>query len=114
VRQAVDALVDNALRVLESLPADPGGRPPVVLAARATGPMVHVEVRDGGPGLDDSDLAVAFEPGRLSERYSGTRPVGSGVGLALVARLAELMGGSASARRAPEGGLAVVVELPRA
>ena len=118
VRQAVDALVDNALRVLESLaPRRSAGdevRPPVVLAAGAAGPTVTVEVRDGGPGLDEGDLAVAFEPGRLSERYRGTRPVGSGVGLALVARLAELMGGSVVAGRAPEGGLSVVMELPRA
>jgi two-component system sensor histidine kinase BaeS len=113
LRQAVDALADNALRVLESVPSGDGGRrPAVVLAAREVPGGAVVEVRDGGPGLDPEDLAVAFEPGRLRERYRGERPVGSGVGLALVARLAELMGGGATAGRAPEGGLSVSIRLP--
>ncbi|MGF1664262.1 MAG: ATP-binding protein [Kineosporiaceae bacterium] len=117
LRQAVDALADNALRVLEAAP--PGGdgrRPPLVLAARPGdgAPGAVVEVRDGGPGLEPGELAVAFEPGRLSERYRGERPVGSGVGLALVARLAELMAGEVTAARAPEGGLAVSIRLPPA
>ena len=30
-----------------------------------------VEVRDGGPGLTDDDLAVAFERGALYQRYQG-------------------------------------------
>jgi len=41
-----------------------------------------------------------------------SRPVGSGVGLALVSRLARLMGGDATAGTAAEGGLSVTVRLP--
>jgi two-component system sensor histidine kinase BaeS len=113
VRQAVDALADNALRVL------PAGAP-LVLAARpaepgaAAGAAVVVEVRDGGPGLAPEDLAVAFERGRLTERYRGDRPVGSGLGLALVGELARRLGGSAEARPAPEGGVAFALVLPAA
>jgi two-component system sensor histidine kinase BaeS len=108
VRQAVDALADNALRVL-------GDGAPLVLACRATpsGDVV-VEVRDGGPGLAPEDLAVAFERGRLTERYRGDRPVGSGLGLALVGELARRLGGSAEARPAPEGGVAFALVLPAA
>ncbi len=115
LRQAVDALVDNALRVIAAQP--PGDRGPVVLAARAdpdVGDGAVVEVRDGGPGLAPEELAVAFEPGLLTERYRGERPVGSGVGLALVGRLARLMGGGAVATTAPEGGVAVTIRLPPA
>jgi two-component system sensor histidine kinase BaeS len=107
LRQAVDALVDNALRVL------PAGAP-LVLACGSTTTGAWVQVRDGGPGLDPADLAVAFEPGRLTERYRGDRPVGTGIGLALVAHLAHRMGGSAHAAVAPEGGVAFTVELPPA
>ena len=71
-----------------------------------------VEVRDGGPGLTEDDLKVAFEPGELHARYRGVRKVGSGVGLALVARLAERLGGRAQAGSAPEGGAAFLVVLP--
>jgi two-component system sensor histidine kinase BaeS len=105
LRQAVDALVDNALRVLP-----PGA--PLVLACGATPASAWVQVRDGGPGLDPADLAVAFEPGRLTERYRGDRPVGTGLGLALVAHLARRMDGSATAAAAPEGGVAFTLLLP--
>jgi two-component system sensor histidine kinase BaeS len=71
-----------------------------------------VEVRDSGPGLTDDDLPVAFEPGLLHERYRGVRPVGTGLGLALVHRLATSLGGSAEAGRAAEGGARFTVRLP--
>jgi two-component system sensor histidine kinase BaeS len=107
VRQIVDNLMENALRVT-------GAGAPVVLRI-AAGPwpgQFLVEVRDGGPGLTDEDLGVAFEPGELHARYKGVRKVGSGVGLALVARLAERLGGRAEAGVAAEGGAAFRVVLP--
>ncbi|OHV32417.1 MULTISPECIES: sensor histidine kinase [Pseudofrankia] len=79
------------------------------------GPLVAVlEVRDGGPGLTDDDLAVAFERSALYERYRGLRPVSTGLGLALVARLASRLGGRAYATAAPEGGAAFTIRLPLA
>ena len=107
VRQIIDNLMENALRVT-------GEGAPVVLRV-ARGPWSgqwSVEVRDGGPGLTADDLSVAFEPGELHSRYKGIRKVGSGVGLALVARLAERLGGRAEAGVAPEGGAAFRVVLP--
>jgi len=107
VRQIIDNLMENALRVT-------GEGAPVVLrvcAGPATGQFL-VEVRDGGPGLTADDLAVAFEPGELHARYRGVRKVGSGVGLALVARLSQRLGGQSRAGSAPEGGAAFLVVLP--
>jgi len=69
-------------------------------------------VRDGGPGLSDDDLRVAFDRAALYERYRGVRPVGTGFGLALVAGLAARLGGSAVAGHAPEGGARFSVALP--
>lgn len=109
LRQMVDNLLANALRMT------PPGRP-ILLAARVAPDdapeQLLIEVRDGGPGLTDDDLAVAFEPAELYSRYRGVRQVGSGVGLALVGRLAERLGGRAQASHAPEGGAAFVIELP--
>jgi two-component system sensor histidine kinase BaeS len=106
LRQAVDALADNAMRVLP-----PGA--PLVFACRAGDPgWVRIEVRDGGPGLSPDDLAVAFDRGVLTERYRGARAVGSGLGLALVGELARRLGGRAEAHAAPEGGVAFAVILP--
>ena len=105
LRQALDALADNALRVLSAGCT-------LTFGCGTDGVSAWVEVRDDGPGLDDADLAVAFDRGHLTERYRGERPVGSGLGLALVGELARRLGGSALARRAEEGGVSFVVVLP--
>lgn len=105
VRQIIDNLCENALRVT------PAGRP-LVLAARQVPGGAEVEVRDGGPGLTDDDLSVAFQPSALHDRYMGIRPVGTGVGLALVGTLAERLGGRATASRSDEGGASFTVFLP--
>jgi two-component system sensor histidine kinase BaeS len=108
VRQLVDGLLENALRVT------PAGRPVVVeIRDEAAAGAVVVEVRDGGPGLTDDDLAVAFEPSVLHDRYRGIRPVGTGLGLAIVGRLAALLGGTIRAGHAPEGGACFTLRLPR-
>ena len=105
VRQIIDNLAENALRV------SPRGSM-IVLAIRREPGFAVVEIRDSGPGLTPDDLSVAFEPGVLHERYRGERPVGTGLGLALVGRLARGLGGEAEAGAAPEGGARFTVRLP--
>jgi two-component system OmpR family sensor kinase len=107
LRQVIDGLFDNALRVT------PTGAP-IVLAARAEGGAAIVEVRDGGPGLNDADLAVAFEQGALHARYRGIRQVGTGLGLAIVRGLVQRLGGTVEAGHAAEGGARFTVRLPSA
>lgn len=107
VRQALDGLAENALRVT------PAGRP-LVLALRVEGGEGVLEVRDGGPGLTEEDRAVAFERSALHDRYRGVRPVGTGLGLALVHELVTGMGGRVEADVAPEGGACFRVRLPLA
>lgn len=102
LRQVIDGLMENALRVT------PSGHP-VVLALSSV-----LEVRDGGPGLAAEDYAVAFDRGVLHARYQDSRPVGTGVGLALVHGLVTRMGGTIVAGPAPEGGAAFTVTLPPA
>jgi signal transduction histidine kinase len=110
LRQVLDGLLENALRVT---PADA----PIVLAVR-TEPAgdrrrpVVAEVRDGGPGLTEDDLTVAFERSALYERYRGLRQVGTGLGLAIVAGLVSRLGATIEAGRAPEGGARFTVRLP--
>ena len=105
LRQVIDNLAENALRVTPA-----GGL--IVLAVRSDAEWGIVEIRDSGPGLSQDDLEVAFEPGILHERYRGLRPVGTGLGLALVGRLAARMGGWAQAGNAPEGGADFSVGVP--
>ncbi|MGF7235972.1 MAG: sensor histidine kinase [Frankia sp.] len=105
VRQIIDGLAENALRVV------PAGAP-IVFALTVAPPWAVLAVRDGGPGLTEADQAVAFDRSVLYERYRGIRRVGTGVGLALVAGLADRLGGVAVAGDAPEGGAAFAVRLP--
>mgnify|MGYP000391344496 CR=1 FL=1 len=105
LRQIIDNLTENALRVTPE-----GGR--IVFALTRLPDSLTLEVRDTGPGLTEEDIAVAFTPGALHGRYHGVRPVGTGVGLALVARLARGLGGTALAAQAPEGGARFTVVLP--
>lgn len=107
LRQLLDGLVENALRVV------PSGAP-VVLAGRREGDAVVLEVRDGGPGLSDDDLQHAFDRGTLHARYAGERPVGTGLGLSIAHRLASRLGIQLRAGRAPEGGACFSLSLPAA
>ncbi|MEV7614271.1 HAMP domain-containing sensor histidine kinase [Streptomyces sp. NPDC089799] len=110
VRQLLDCLLENALRVT------PAGRPVVLaLAAPPAGGGARLQVRDGGPGLTGEDVEVAFERGALHDRYRGERPGGSGLGLAIAHRLATRLGGTLTVLgRGPEGGAAFTLDLPAA
>jgi signal transduction histidine kinase len=107
LRQVLDGLFDNALRVT------PAGAS-IVLAARGEPGAAVAEVRDGGPGLTDADLAVAFQQGALYERYRGVRQVGTGLGLAIVHGIIGRLRGHIEAGHAAEGGARFTVRLPAA
>lgn len=90
VRQVVDGLLENALRV------SPAGST-IRLGVREVGDGVVLEVEDDGPGIDPDDLPRAFERSYLRDRYRGSRPVGSGLGLSISARLVSRLGGTIAA-----------------
>ncbi|MCX6465407.1 MAG: HAMP domain-containing sensor histidine kinase, partial [Pseudonocardiales bacterium] len=107
LRQVLDGLAENALRVT------PAGAA-LHLALAAEPGAARLEVRDSGPGIDPADAPDVFRRGALHERYRGARPVGSaGIGLALVHGLVTRLGGTVAVGRAPEGGAAFAVRLPR-
>jgi signal transduction histidine kinase len=98
--QAVSNLVENALRVTPA-----GG---IVVVRVRPG---RIEVADSGPGLEASDLPHAFDRFYLHDRYRSDRPVGSGLGLALVRELAEAMGGRVAVASTPGQGAAFAIDL---
>ena len=105
IRQAVDNLVDNALRFA------PGGSV-VVLAARANGSDLDIEVRDEGPGFPPGFLPHAFERFRRPDSGRSRDDGGAGLGLAIVHAIAAAHGGAATARNRPGGGAVVSLRLP--
>jgi two-component system OmpR family sensor kinase len=102
VRQALSALVDNALRHTRS-----GVN--ITLATQLEGDNVHIRVDDDGPGIQEGDPEDLF--GRF--RRGPTRGEGSGLGLTVVRALAEAHGGTATLRTSAAGGVSAVLSLPR-
>jgi signal transduction histidine kinase len=99
LRQALDNLVDNALRY---------GGGTVRLQARAQNGAVEVHVRDEGTGFPPGFLPRVFD--RFA-RGEGPRQPGAGLGLAIVAAVAAAHGGSAHAENGPDGGADVWLAL---
>jgi two-component system OmpR family sensor kinase len=73
--------------------------------------MVHIEVRDRGPGIAESDLASIFEPFFRSNQTHNNVD-GHGLGLAIAQRVVHAHGGTITAANQPAGGLRVTISLP--
>ncbi len=107
IREAVDNLVDNALRFAP--PATP-----IVLRASAAGADLVIEVSDSGPGFPAEFLQHAFERFRRPDYGRARSDGGAGLGLAIVSAIAGAHGGQATAGNRPDGGATVALELPGA
>ena len=102
LEQALDNLVDNALR---------HGEGPVRLWAEAGDGSVTLVVADSGPGFPDGFASRAFE--RFSRADEARGRGGSGLGLAIVETIARAHGGSATATNGANGGAEVGIDLPK-
>ena len=103
VRQAVENLVDNAIRH-----AGRGGT--VEIRAALDGDRLRVSVSDSGPGFPGDLLDRVFEP--FARADDGREVDGAGLGLTIVRAVAEAHGGSATARNEVDGGASVSLDLP--
>jgi signal transduction histidine kinase len=105
LRQIVYNLLSNALKFTPE-----GGS--VTLIGQASDEGVGLAVRDTGPGVPDEDrtrIFEAFAQGTLGERQAE----GTGLGLALTRRLAELHGGRLELESSASTGSTFAVVLPR-
>jgi signal transduction histidine kinase len=100
--QCFSNLLDNAVKFVE-----PGTRPEVRLWAESRGEWVRVWVEDNGIGIPDVMLPRMFQMfQRASKAYDGT-----GIGLALVRKVAERMGGRVGVESKPGQGSRFWVDL---
>ena len=105
LRQAVANLVANALT------HTPAGTP-IEVSARAVGRRAQLMVRDRGPGLSPEALQHAFD--RFWRADSSRVGPKAGLGLSIVAAIAEEHDGTATARNHPDGGAVLTLDLPLA
>jgi signal transduction histidine kinase len=75
---------------------------------------VHIAVSDRGPGIDPDDLPHLFEPFYRGREALERQVQGNGLGLSLVKRIAESLGGRVSVRSAPGEGSTFTLQLPAA
>jgi hypothetical protein len=85
-----------------------------VLASTKSGTGVaELTVTNGGEHIPSDQVTGLFEPFRRLSGRTGNRP-GSGLGLSIVASVANAHGGHAEAHARPDGGLDVQITLPAA
>ncbi|MFG2192782.1 sensor histidine kinase [Streptomyces sp. NPDC048639] len=97
-------LLDNAAKF-----SPQGG--PVETALTVEGGAPHLVVRDHGPGIAAADLPYVFD--RFYRADAARALPGSGLGLAMVRRIAQAHGAEPEAGRAPGGGAVFTIRFPR-
>jgi two-component system OmpR family sensor kinase len=105
LRQVVDNLLANVRA------HTPAGTPAEVRVHAADGSAV-LEVADEGPGLDRTALDHVFERFYRADPSRTRASGGAGLGLAIVAAVAQAHGGSAAAGSEPGHGATFTVSLP--
>jgi PAS domain S-box-containing protein len=106
----VERIVENLLR--NALKHTPPGTA-IRLRARHRAGTTIVTVEDDGPGVPPELREAVFEPFSQGPQAGGAASPGTGIGLALVKRLAELHGGDAWVEDVDSGGARFVVVLPQ-
>ena len=100
IRRAVLNMMLNALDVMPR-----GGE--LVITSIESHRGVELEVADTGPGVGCDLRKQLFEP------FFSTKESGTGLGLAMVQRVAEAHGGTIDVRDCPDGGAAFTLFIPR-
>ena len=91
--------------LINSVEAMPGGGRVEVTVVEDSG-CAEVAIRDWGPGMHPDEIKEAMRP------FHSTKPLGTGLGLPLVARIVSAHGGALSIDSRPGEGTQVRVRLP--
>ena len=83
-----------------------GGAGPIDLSARHRGESIEITVSDRGPGVAEADLPHLFDP------FFTTRADGTGLGLAVCAKLCRENGAAIAISNRSGGGCRVTIRLP--
>jgi PAS domain S-box-containing protein len=105
VRQMLLNLVSNAIKFTPS-----GGR--IAIRRRRIESAVEISVTDTGIGIAEKDLGRLFTEFQQLDAGRGQRQEGTGLGLALTKRMAELHGGQVTVESEPGKGSTFTLRLP--
>lgn len=103
--QVVTNLLSNAAKFVPS-----GRSPRIVVGADVTSTDVRLRVEDNGVGVPADQAERIF---RIFERLHDPEHPGTGMGLAIVRRGVQRIGGSCGVENRPEGGARFWVRIPR-
>jgi signal transduction histidine kinase len=103
VRRVLENLFRNAV---ESLDGGPAGRVTVTTGRAPASGQLQVTVADTGRGMSQAEIGRAFDG------FYTTKPDGTGLGLTIVRRLVQDLGGSLRVESEPAVGSRFIVELP--
>lgn len=90
------------------------GRGGVLLGCRRRGGLVKIEVRDSGIGIPEVDRHLMFREFHRGPRSTPGRSQGLGLGLAIVGRLARILGHQIGVSSAAGGGAVFAIVVPMA
>jgi signal transduction histidine kinase/CheY-like chemotaxis protein len=107
LKQMVLNLVANAIKFTSE-------EGTITVAAHRLGRMVEISVTDTGIGISDSDRGKIFHEFQQLDSAVGRQVQGTGLGLALTRRFAELHGGSVRVTSKVGKGSVFTISLPRA
>ena len=97
-------LIDNAIKYA------PTG--PIIVTAKADSPHMVIQVVDHGPGIPTEALPLLFKKFYRFQQEDAQTVYGHGLGLYIVRRLLQMMGGDIQATNPPEGGVCFTFWLP--
>jgi two-component system CheB/CheR fusion protein len=105
LEQMIRNLLSNAVKYTDK------GK--ILLGCRRRGDQLRVEVWDTGIGVPGEQLQAIFEEFHQLDNSARERSKGLGLGLAIVERLADLLGHAVDVRSRPGKGSVFAVEVPR-
>jgi len=104
VRQIITNLLSNAIKFTDT------GE--ISLRARVEGDEIVIDVEDTGIGIEPTELGRLFEPFWQHESGTTRRVSGTGLGLSVSQRLADLLGGRISVESEVGAGTIFTLHLP--
>ena len=104
--QCLTNLMDNAVKFVA-----PGVKPKIQISSECSDSMVTLSLKDNGTGINEEEQSRLF---RMFHRAHGKEYPGTGIGLAIVRKAVERMGGCAGIESEPNQGSRFWLKLPGA